>query len=53
MALEEVEKYFPGFIAFTDCTAQQIPKHVDKRRRKALFRQKETTYYIKESDCGQ
>ena len=22
---EAVEKYFPGFLAFTDCTEQQIP----------------------------
>ena len=28
---EEVEKYFPGFMAFTDCTEQQIPRPVDKR----------------------
>ena len=25
---EEVEKYFPGFMAFTDCTDQQIPRPV-------------------------
>ncbi len=25
---EAVEKYFPGFIAFTDCTEQQIPRPV-------------------------
>jgi hypothetical protein len=31
---EEVEKYFPGFMAFTDCTEQQIPRPVDKNRRK-------------------
>lgn len=32
---EEVEQYFPGFIAFTDCTEQQqIPKPEDKRRLK-------------------
>ncbi len=23
---DEVEKYFPGFLAFTDCTEQQIPR---------------------------
>ncbi len=31
--LEEVEKYFPGFLAFIDCTKQQIPRPVDKERR--------------------
>ena len=31
---EEVEKYFPGFIAFTDCTEQQIPRPGDKDRRR-------------------
>ena len=29
---EEVEKYFPGFMAFTDCTEQQIPRPVDKKK---------------------
>jgi hypothetical protein len=27
---EEVEKYSPGFLDFTDCTEQQIPRPVDK-----------------------
>ncbi len=31
---EAVEKYFPGFIAFTDSTEQQIPRPVDRERRK-------------------
>jgi hypothetical protein len=34
---EEVEKYFPGFLAFTDCTEQQIPRHIDKSRRKMYY----------------
>jgi hypothetical protein len=34
---EEVEKYFPGFLAFTDCTEQQIPRPVDKERRKIYY----------------
>ncbi len=29
---EEVEEYFPGFIAFTDCTEQQIPRPVDREK---------------------
>ena len=44
---EEVEKYFPGFLAFTDCTEQQIPRPVDNKRKKEnvlFFRQEEKTY---------
>ena len=43
---EEVEKYFPRFMAFTDCTEQQMPRPVDKRKtHDVLFRQEEKTYY--------
>ena len=31
---EEVEEYFPGLLSFTDSTEQQIPRPVDKNRRK-------------------
>ena len=42
---EEVEKYFPGFMAFVDYTEQQIPRPVDKGRRKRYYsRQEEKTY---------
>ena len=35
---EAVEKYFPGFLAFTDSTEQQIPRPaVDKERRKMYY----------------
>ena len=35
---EEVEQYFPGFMAFTDCTEQPIPRPaVDKDRRKIFY----------------
>jgi hypothetical protein len=44
---EEVEKYFPGFLAFTDCTEQQIPRPVDKRRRKAYYSGKKKTHTVK------
>jgi hypothetical protein len=44
---EEVEKYFPGFMAFTDCTEQQIPKPVDKRRRKAYYSGKKKRHTVK------
>ena len=30
---EEVEKYFPGFLAFTGCTEQQIPRPMNKEER--------------------
>jgi hypothetical protein len=44
--LDVVEEYFPGFLAFTDCTEQQIPRPVDNKRRKdVLFRQEEKTHY--------
>ena len=42
---EEVEKYFPGFLAFIDSTEQQIPRPVDKERKKnVLFWKEEKTY---------
>ncbi len=48
---EEVEKYFPGFLAFTDCTEQQIPRPVDKieERYSIQVRRKDTllNYAIK------
>ncbi len=35
---EEVEQYFPGFLSFTDCTEQPIPRPaVDKDRRKMYY----------------
>jgi hypothetical protein len=44
---EEVEKYFPGFIAFTDCTEQQIPRSVDKNKRKIFYSGKKKRHTIK------
>ena len=43
---EEVEKYFPGFMAFTDLTEQQIPRPVH-RRRKAYYSGKKKTHTVK------
>ncbi len=44
---EEVEKYFPGFIAFTDCTEQQIPRPaVDRERRKIFYSGKKKRHTI-------
>jgi DDE superfamily endonuclease len=34
---DEVEQYFPGFMAFIDSTEQQIPRPVDKDRRKMYY----------------
>jgi len=31
---DEVEKYYPGFLAFIDSTEQQIPRPVNKKKRK-------------------
>ena len=45
---EEVEKYFPGFLAFTDYTEQQqIPRPVDKNRRKIFYSGKKKRHTIK------
>ncbi len=44
---EAVEKYFPGFIAFTDCTEQQIPRPVDKERRKIYYSGKKKRHTVK------
>ena len=44
---EEVEKYFPGFLAFTDCTEQQIPRPEDKRRRKMYYSGKKKRHTVK------
>ena len=44
---EAVEKYFPGFLAFIDSTEQQIPRPVDKRRRKAYYSGKKKRHTIK------
>ena len=44
---EEVEKYFPGFLAFTDCTEQQIPRPVDNKRRKVFYSGKKKRHTVK------
>ena len=45
---DEVEQYFPGFLAFTDCTEQQIPtRPVDKNRRKIFYSGKKKKHTIK------
>ena len=49
---EAVEKYFPGFLAFTDCTEQQIPRPVDRERRKIFYSGKKKRHTCQESDYG-
>lgn len=44
---EEVEEYFPGFIAFVDCTEQQIPRPESKTRRKAYYSGKKKRHTVK------
>ena len=44
---EAVEKYFPGFLAFTDSTEQQqIPRPVDRERRKMYYSGKKKRHTI-------
>src|SRR3954469_12248206 len=44
---QEIEQYFPGFLAFIDSTEQQIPRHVNKRNRKAYFSGKKKRHTVK------
>jgi DDE superfamily endonuclease len=43
---EEVEQYFPGFLAFVDCTEQQIPRPVDNKRRNVCIIQAKRKYIL-------
>ncbi len=53
---EEVEQYFPGFLAFVDCTEQQIPRPVDNDRKKIFYSGKKKRHAIKNqlvvNNCG-
>ncbi len=44
---EAVEKYFPGFLAFIDCTEQQIPRPADNKRKKMFYPGKKKRHTIK------
>ena len=44
---EEVEQYFPGFLAFIDSTEQQIPRPTDKGRRKTYYSGKKKRHTVK------
>lgn len=44
---EEVEEYFPGFMAFVDVTEQEIPRPKDKIRRKLYYSGKKKKHTVK------
>ena len=44
---EEVEKQFPGFMSFIDCTEQQIPRPENRRRRKTYYSGKRKRHTVK------
>ena len=54
--IEEVERHFPGFIAFTDCTEQQIPRPENRGRRKTYYSGKKKRHTVKTqlmvNNCG-
>ncbi len=45
--LEEVEEYFPGILVFIDSTEQQIPRPVDKNKRKMYYSGKKKRHIVK------
>jgi hypothetical protein len=42
-----VEKYFPGFLSFIDSAGQQIPRSMDKLRKKEYYSGKKKRHTIK------
>jgi hypothetical protein len=44
---DEIEKYFPGFLAFIDSTEQQIPRPIDKRKKKEYYSGKKKRHMVK------
>lgn len=44
---EEVEQYFPGFMAFTDCTEQPIPRPGDRKRKRKFYSGKKKKHTVK------
>ncbi len=44
---DEVEKYFPGFLSFIDSTEHQIPRPVNKQRRKLYYSGKKRRHTVK------
>ena len=44
---EEVEEYFPGFMAFTDCTEQPIPRPKNRIRKRKFYSGKRKKHTVK------
>jgi hypothetical protein len=44
---DEVEPYFQGFMAFIDSTEQQVPRPVDKNKRKMYYSGKKKIHTVK------
>jgi hypothetical protein len=45
--LQEVEKYFPGFLSFIDCTEQSIPRPTDNKKKKIFYSSKKKRHTVK------
>ena len=45
--LDEVERYFPGLMAFIDSTEQQIPRPIDNNKRNLVYSGKKKRHTIK------
>ena len=45
--LEEVEEYFPGFMAFIDATEQEIPRPKNAKKRKSHYSGKKKRHTVK------
>jgi hypothetical protein len=46
-SIQEVEEHFPGFMAFTDCTEQQIPRPKNKLKRRLYYSGKRKKHTVK------
>jgi hypothetical protein len=44
---DEVEQYFPGFLSFIDSTEQQVPRPINKQRRKVYYSGKKKRHTVK------
>src|SRR6476646_1433788 len=44
---QQVEKYFPDFLFFIDCTEQQIPRPINKERKKEYYSGKKKKHTVK------
>jgi hypothetical protein len=44
---EEVEEYFPGLLAFTDCTEQPIPRPKNRKKRRLYYSGKKKEHTVK------